>query len=73
MTLDKLRAAHADIGSLDLLSEEGHAEAERRHRAYFDALGTALGYEKSDTGTWVDPEGLAPNVAMMEARFASQA
>ena len=70
MSLDELRAAHDEIDGLDLLSAEGHAEAERRHQAYYDALGEALGYEKSDTGTWVDPQGLAPNVAMMEARLA---
>lgn len=68
-SLAKLRAAYEKIDALDVRTPEGHAEAERRHRAYYDALGTTLGYEKSASGTWVDPDGLAPNVAMMEARL----
>lgn len=67
--LEKLKSEHDNIENLDLLTEEGRKEAEKRHLAYFDALGKALGYKKSANGMWIDNDGLATNVAMMESRL----
>lgn len=67
--LERLKKEHDSIEGLDLLTEEGRKEAEKRHLAYFDALGKALGYKKSPSGMWIDNNGLATNVAMMESRL----
>lgn len=68
--IGELRTEHEAVSDLDLLSEAGQAEAERRHVAYSDALGTVLpGHRQLRPGAWVDADGHVANTAMMEARL----